>query len=103
VIDLSAAEEAVLRARARAGRSEHRDRQRAAIVLGAAAGKPNAGIGVGLGVCSDTVRKWSRRFTEHRLAGLRDIARNAAAGVQRTGPHRGGRMLPFATGVNRST
>jgi transposase len=76
VIVLSAAEEAVLRARARSSRSEHRDRLRAAIVLAAADGDDNARIGVALGVCTDTVRKWRKRFVLARLAGLKDDARS---------------------------
>jgi transposase len=75
-IVLSGQEQAVLAARARAARSEHRDRLRAAIVLAAAAGQANAAIAAELGVCTDTVRKWRRRFAEGRLAGLADAPRS---------------------------
>jgi transposase-like protein len=68
-IVLSGQEQAVLAARARSVRGPYRGRLRAAIVLAAAAGQDNAAIARGLGVCTDTVRKWRRRFTEGRLAG----------------------------------
>jgi hypothetical protein len=56
VIVLTAAEEAVLTARARSGRTEHRDRIRARIVLAAATGAANAAIAAELGLCVDTAR-----------------------------------------------
>jgi DNA-binding NarL/FixJ family response regulator len=62
VIVLSAAEEAVLAARVRSGRTEYRDRLRAQIILLAGHGGPNAGIAEQLQVCVDTVRAWRRRF-----------------------------------------
>lgn len=68
-------EEAVLRARARAGRGEHRDVVRARIVLAAVAGQPNEAIASRLGICVDTVRKWRRRFAERGLPGLDDRPR----------------------------
>jgi transposase len=73
---LSGQERAVLAARVRAARSEHRDRLRAAIVLAAGAGRSNAAIAAEMGVRIDTVRKWRRRFAESRLAGLRDAPRS---------------------------
>jgi transposase len=76
LIVLSGEEEAVLMARARPVRSEYRDRLRAQIVLAAAAGKSNAAIAGEAGVCTDTVRKWRRRFAAARLAGLRDAPRS---------------------------
>ncbi len=66
----------MLAARARSVRSEHRDRLRAAIVLAAAAGQANAAIARELGVCTNTVRKWRRRFAASRLAGLADAPRS---------------------------
>jgi transposase len=75
VIVLTAAEEAVLTARARSGRTEHRDRLRARIVLAAAGGASNAAIAAQLGVCVDTARRWRRRFTTARLDGLVDRPR----------------------------
>src|SRR5215210_4223676 len=53
VIVLTAAEEAVLTVRACSGRTEHRDRMRARIVLAAAGGASNAAIAAQLGVCVD--------------------------------------------------
>ena len=75
VIVLTVVDEAVLTARARAGRSEHRDVVRAQIVLAAAAGQPNEAIAAAVGVCVDTVRKWRRRFAARGLAGLDDLPR----------------------------
>jgi len=75
VIVLTVVDEAVLTARARAGRSAHRDVIRAQIVLAAAAGQPNETIAATVGVCVDTVRKWRRRFAARGLAGLDDLPR----------------------------
>ena len=66
----------MLAARARSVRGPYRDRLRAAIVLAAAAGQANAAIAAEMGVCTDTVRKWRRRFAEGRLAGLTDAPRS---------------------------
>ncbi len=76
LIVLSSKEEAVLAARARSVRSEYRDRLRAQIVRAAAAGKNNTAIALETGVCTDTVRKWRRRFAGDRLAGLKDAPRS---------------------------
>jgi transposase len=76
VVVLTPAEEAVLRARAGSGRTEHRDRVRARIVLAAAGGANNAAIAADLDLCVDTARKWRRRFCVERLAGLTDRARS---------------------------
>ena len=75
VVVLTAAERAVLTTRARSGRTEHRDRVRAQIVLAAAVGVSNAAIAAQLGVCVDTARRWRRGFCEQRLAGLVDRPR----------------------------
>ncbi|HTQ93548.1 MAG TPA: IS630 family transposase [Streptosporangiaceae bacterium] len=75
-IALSGQEQAVLAARTRSARGPYRDRLRAAIVLAAAAGQANAAIAAELGICTDTVRKWRRRFAEGRLAGLKDAPRS---------------------------
>jgi transposase len=74
-IVLSGQEQAELAARARSVRGPYRDRLRAAIVLAAAAGHANAAIARELGVCTDTIRKWRRRFAAGRLAGLADAPR----------------------------
>jgi transposase len=76
VVVLTPAEEAVLRAWAGSGRTEHRDRVRARIVLAAAGGATNAAIAADLDLCVDTARKWRRRFCLERLAGLTDRARS---------------------------
>jgi transposase len=76
IVVLTAAEEAVLTTRARSGRTEHRDRVRARIVLAAAAGCSNAAIAAELGLCVDTARRWRRQFSEQRLAGLTDRPRS---------------------------
>ena len=49
---------------------------RATIILAAARGGSNTGIAADLGVHVDTVRKWRRRFCQHRLAGLTDLPRS---------------------------
>jgi transposase len=76
VIVLTPTEEAELLARVRGGRTEHRDRVRAQIVLAAAAGGSNAGIAAELGVCVDTTRRWRCRFAVGRLEGLADRPRS---------------------------
>lgn len=76
VIVLTETERDILSARARSGRTEHRDRLRALIVLAAAAGEPNAVIAGRVGACLDTVRKWRRRFAADRMQGLIDRARS---------------------------
>jgi transposase len=75
VIVLTAAEEAVLTARVRSGRTEHRARVRARIVLAAAGGATNAAIATELGLCVDTARRWRRRFATERMQGLTDRPR----------------------------
>ena len=75
VIVLTSVEEAVLTARARAARGQHRDVVRARIVLAAAQGRANAVVAAELGASVDTVRKWRRRFATERLAGLQDRPR----------------------------
>jgi hypothetical protein len=75
VIVLTDLEQVRLTRRARGRRTEHRDRQRAQIILAVAAGASNAGAARLVGVCVDTVRKWRARFAVKRLGGLRDGAR----------------------------
>jgi transposase len=76
VIVLTPTEETELLARARSGRTEHRDRVRAQIVLAAAAGYSNAATAADLGLCVDTARRWRRRFAAGRLEGLADRPRS---------------------------
>ena len=76
VIILSAAEKAVLSARANSSRAEHRMVIRAKIVLAAAEGHTNAAIAAETGMHIDTVRRWRKRFSQHRLDGLKDRPRS---------------------------
>lgn len=76
MIILSAAEEAVLTARAHSARAAHRDVIRARIVLASADGQSNAVTAAEEGLHVDTVRKWRRRFAEAGVAGLRDLPRS---------------------------
>jgi transposase len=80
-IVLSDDEQAVLMARARSVRGAYRDRLRARIVLAAAAGTANAAIAAELGACTDTARKWRRRFAAGGLAGLKDAPRSGRPSV----------------------
>lgn len=75
VVVLTSAEEAVLTARVGSGRTEHRDRVRAQIVLAAADGATNTAIAAELGLCVDTARRWRRQFATARLEGLADRPR----------------------------
>jgi len=72
---LSAGERATLSKRVRGGKTAHRDRLRAQIVLAAALGQDNARIAADLQVSVDTVRKWRGRFAVRGLAGLADLPR----------------------------
>jgi len=76
VIVLSPDDEAVLKARVRAARTERRDLLRARIIRAAAANQANAAIADSLGVHVDTVRKWRDRFAVDGLAGLADLPRS---------------------------
>ena len=72
---LTGADRRELTRRARSERRPHREVQRAAIVLAAAEGTPNAVIARRLGICVDTVRKWRARFCARGLPGLADRPR----------------------------
>ena len=48
---------------------------RAAIVLACAAGRHNRQVAAEVGVTTNTVGMWRRRFLRHRLDGLRDVPR----------------------------
>lgn len=76
VIALTDSERAVLTARVRAARTEHRDRMRAKIVLAAAERRTNAEISTEVGLHVDTVRKWRRRYAARGLPGLDDLPRS---------------------------
>ena len=103
VVVLSQAEEVVLSARARSGRTEYRDRLRASIVLKAASGAANTAIAEALSVCVDTVRRWRKRFAIGRLAGLKDSPRSGRpptyGGVVRAEAVAVACALPAETGV----
>jgi transposase len=75
-VALTESETKTLTATVRRSTAAVRDVLRARIVLLAAAGQSNAEIAWQLGVCLDTVRKWRRRFTQGRLAGLGDKERS---------------------------
>lgn len=66
----------VLKRRAQAQKTPHRDRVRARIVLLAAARHTNADIAAELHVTADTVRTWRGRFAELGLEGLVDRPRS---------------------------
>jgi transposase len=74
-ISLRASERRALKRAARSQAVPHRQVVRARIVLGAAAGLPNALIARRVGVAPNTVRKWRKRFYTHGYAGLRDRPR----------------------------
>jgi transposase len=69
-IILTEAEFAELEGLARSGKTEHRLRQRARIVLLAAAGMSTRAVGRKVGCTTGTASKWRVRYAEHRLAGL---------------------------------
>ena len=72
---LTDAERAELTALAGRRRTAQGLAERARIVLAASEGGSCPAIAVRLGLHADTVRKWWRRFAEHRLDGLRDDPR----------------------------
>jgi transposase len=69
-IRLTAAERTELEGLVRSTRTEHRLRQRARIVVLAAAGLATREIGRRVGCTTGTASKWRVRYGEHRLAGL---------------------------------
>jgi transposase len=71
-IELLTEEHAELSKRLKAGTVSVRDRQRAQIVLRAAAGLTQEAIAREVGVSRVTVNHWCRRFAKQRLAGLAD-------------------------------
>jgi len=75
VFVLADVDRATLQGRVRSGRTAHRDRVRAQIVLSADQGVSHAKIATDLGICPDTVRKWRKRFAVRGLDGLKDAAR----------------------------
>jgi transposase len=75
---LTEAERAELEGLARSAKTEHRLRQRARIVLLAAAGKASRAIGRTVGCTTGTASKWRVRYAERRLAGLDETGNRGA-------------------------
>jgi len=81
-IDLTAAQRRQLTRLARAGSTSQRLALRVRIVLQAAQGRPTAAIAAHLGSCTDTVRKWRRRWSRAPgLASLTDAKRSGRPAV----------------------
>ncbi|MEO6998061.1 MAG: helix-turn-helix domain-containing protein [Terracoccus sp.] len=76
VIVLTPLQRAVLAARSRSRRGQHRDVVQARVVLAAAAGTPNAAIATELGINIDTARTWRKRFATDGVGGLVDRPRS---------------------------
>ena len=74
-IELSGEERELLEAWARRRKTANALAMRSRIVLAAASGESNSGISERLGVHSNTVSTWRRRFAEFRLDGLLDEPR----------------------------
>jgi hypothetical protein len=79
----------------RSGKTEHRLRQRARIVLLAAAGMSTRAIGRKAGCTTGTASKWRVRYAEQRLAGLDETANRGS--TPNTQPRRGGAFCVFST------
>lgn len=77
-IVLTTAERAELEGLARSTRTEHRLRQRARIVLLAAAGETTRAIARQIGCTIGTASKWRVRYAALRLAGLDETGRRGA-------------------------
>ena len=77
-IDLAPPDRAILEARVRSRRTEHRDRQRAEIVLGAADGKATRAIARDLKVTPFMVSQWRGRFARGGMKALDDKPRSGA-------------------------
>jgi transposase len=75
-VTLTASERKLLKRWVRTPTAPYRQVLRAKVVLLAAAGHTNAHIAQRLEVTGNTVRKWRRRFSQQRLAGLRDRPRS---------------------------
>src|SRR5579864_4793825 len=78
-IVLTEAERAELDGLARSTKTEHRLRQRARIVLLAAAGMAARGIARSVGCTIGTASKWRVRYAEQRRAGLDETGKRGAA------------------------
>jgi len=72
-IFLTSEERAELEVLARSGKTEHRTRLKAQIVLMAAAGTATRAIGRALGCTTGTASKWRVRYARKRLAGFSEV------------------------------
>ena len=77
-IELTQAERAELEGLARSTKTQHRMRQRARIVLLAAAGAATRAIGRAVGCTTGTASKWRVRYARNRLAGLDETGNRGA-------------------------
>jgi transposase len=91
LITLSAQERAELEVFARSQRGQHRDRQRARIVLMADGGAATRAIARAVGCTIGTASKWRVRFAGKRMAGLRDAGERGAR--PKYGPGHNARVL----------
>lgn len=78
-IFLTSEERAELEVLARSGKTEHRTRLKAQIVLMAAAGTATRAIGRALGCTTGTASKWLVRYARKRLAGFSEVGNRGAA------------------------
>jgi transposase len=77
-IILTCAEQAELEGLARSGKTEHRTRLKARIVLLAAEGAATRAIGRALGCTTGTASKWRVRYAKDRLAGFSETGKRGA-------------------------
>src|SRR5260370_26722642 len=77
-IVLTGAERAELEGLARSSKSEHRERQRARIVLMASEGAATREIARTVGCTIGTASKWRVRYAARRMAGLADRGERGA-------------------------
>jgi transposase len=90
-ITLTAEERQALEALAGSRKSEARMRERARIVLLAAAGQPSRAIAREVGCTPGTASKWRVRYARDRMAGLSETGRRGAA--PKYGPEHDRRIL----------
>ncbi|MFF1916836.1 helix-turn-helix domain-containing protein [Streptomyces sp. NPDC058239] len=93
-IVLTNAERERLKKAAYGHKTAYQARQRAAIVLHAARGRPNAHIARETGLHLDTVRTWRNRFADGRLPALADRRRSGRP-ARFTPPCRSPRPRPW--------
>src|SRR5260370_30638824 len=86
-IVLTGAERAELEGLARSSKSEHRERQRARIVLMASEGAATREIARTVGCTIGTASKWRVRYAARRMAGLPDKGGRGAGAKNRAAHH----------------